>query len=313
MKRTTGGSGSGAAAGGGNMLLCVVISSLGKTDRFRLLLASLAAQTRHDFVVGVCDQSSDGSVTAAVREFGAELIMFTVASSRGLSRGRNEVIRHADPRVTHFMFPNDTSTLPKTFVADLYERHQDADVLAVSYLDGGVPRRAFPVSHAELDAENVWQIIEPGMVLSRTALEIGGPFDEELGTGAPSPWQSGEGTHLLLGLRGRPLTVHWDPGLAVLGVPEDYSLTATERRAKLRAYGRGYGYVLSTWNYPLTRRVKAIGGPILRAALNNSGKALFDSLYASTGRLEGVIGGARERRRRPDSGRTQPGTGTEHR
>jgi len=295
------------------MLLCVVISSLGKTERLNELLKSLAAQTCADFVVGVCDQSTDGSVSRTVQEFSTELEAFTVTSSRGLSRGRNAVIMRADDRITHFMFPNDTSTLPSTFVADFYERHGDADVVAVSYLDGGIPRHVFPASKAGLEEENVWQIIEPGMLLSRTAIDMAGGFDEDLGTGARTPWQSGEGTHLLLSLRGRQVTVHWDPGLTVLGVPEDYSLNASERRAKLRAYGRGYGYVLSTWGYPLSRRMKAVGGPVVRAVRGKSGKALVDAVYASTGRAEGVIGGMRDRGRRQENMRhrqTQLRTGT---
>jgi hypothetical protein len=280
------------------MLLCVVISSLGKTERFKSLLESLAVQTCREFVVGVCDQSEDGSVSNTVQEFSGEFESFTVTSGRGLSRGRNAVMMRADDRITHFMFPNDTSTLPDTFVADFYERHGDADVLAVSYLDGETPRHVFPASRNGLDEENVWQIIEPGMVLSRTAIDMAGGFDEDLGTGARTPWQSGEGTHLLLSLRGRPVTVHWDPELAVLGVPEDYSLNAPQRRAKLRAYGRGYGYVLSTWDYPLSRRLKAVGGPMLRAVLNKPGGTLLDAVYASTGRAEGVLGGIRDRVRR---------------
>ena len=89
------------------------------------------------------------------------------------------------------------------------------------------------------------------MILKRQVIEDAHGFDEEIGTGARTPWQSGEGTDLLLRvLDRRPLLVRWLPQVTVTGVRQAHGLTESEARRKLRAYGRGFGYVAARHALP---------------------------------------------------------------
>jgi hypothetical protein len=274
------------------MQLCVVISSLGRTERLGDLLESLCAQTESNFEVCVCDQSPDGSVRKVLGDYSERLNFLVTSSARGLSRGRNAGIGLASEVSTHFVFPNDTTLLPANFVEDLYRNHSGIDVLAVSYMEEGVPRNSFLKSTDSLDCESVWLISEAAMVVSKRAVEWAGGFDEDLGTGASTPWQSGEGTDLLLKLRDKSPVVHWDPSLHVMGVSQDYALSAAERRTKLRSYGRGYGYVLSRWRYSWRRRLMALAGPFIKPLTTGKWMDFCDSVYSCIGRVEGVLGGS---------------------
>ncbi|TQJ38076.1 glycosyl transferase family 2 [Arthrobacter sp. SLBN-112] len=272
------------------MHLCVVVSSIGKTERLVNLLDSLLYQTDRDFTVGICDQSNNASVRVLAKEYQQRLKIFTTTSARGLSAGRNSVIRAAPSEASHFIFPNDTSAFPTTLIAGLRRKHFDADVVVLSYLDNDAPRYRFNDGIYNLDVKNVWRVIEPAMVLSRNAVEVAGGFDELLGTGCPSPWQSGEGTDLLLKLVDKELSVHWDNELKVVGVSESYGLDRKKYLVKLRGYGRGYGRIHSKWSYSLLRRVRICVAPWIRCLMRNSSIGVAEAAAVSLGRFEGLIG-----------------------
>lgn len=272
------------------MYLCVVVSSLGQTDRLRDLLVSLDSQQCRDFAVVVCDQSPESSVTEICSEFRGSMKMIVTTSRTGLSLGRNTALTAAPEESTHFMFPNDTSSLPPTLIGDLVELHDEADIVVLSYVDDNGVRYRFPASREDLDFSNVWRAIEAGTVVSRRLIDHTGGFDLNLGTGSSGPWQSGEGTDLLIRAMSIRPKVHWAPELRVSGVTQDFGLDRTLRRQKLRAYGRGYGRVLSKWKYPLHERCKACLGAFVRAADPRNQITFVDAVYTSIGRLEGVLG-----------------------
>jgi glycosyltransferase involved in cell wall biosynthesis len=272
------------------MELCIAVSSIGKTSRLNELLESLAQQTDRSFVVGICDQSSDGSVTRIAETYRDRLKIYITSSMRGLSRGRNAIVHAAPADITHFMFPNDTSRLPESIIADLKYMHSSADVVVMSYMNNGRQRYRFDAGVYDLDLINVWKIIEPAMVLSRKALKLTGGFDESLGTGSSTPWQSGEGTDLLLKIRGSSLIVNWNPDLKVFGVPENHGLARKEYLIKLRGYGRGVGRVHKTWPYPIRRRIRICLVPWIKVFIPRSGVGLFEAAAISLGRVEGLIG-----------------------
>lgn len=273
-----------------SVYLCVVISSIGQTDRLRDLLRSLGHQQSGNFVVVVCDQSADGSVTETCSEFRGAMNIIITTSMRGLSLGRNTAIAAAPEECTHFMFPNDTSSLPRTLMAELAKLHEEADIVVMSYVDDNGVRYRFPAGREDLTFSNVWKAIEAGTVISKRVINHTGGFDSSLGTGSSGPWQSGEGTDLLIRAMSAKPKVHWAPDLRVNGVAQDFGLDPKLRRQKLRAYGRGYGRVLSKWKYPLRARCKACLGAFVRAADPRNQMTFVDAFYSSVGRLEGVLG-----------------------
>jgi hypothetical protein len=275
--------------------LCVVVSSIGRSDRLEGLLESLRAQTTTNFVLGVCDQSKDGIVRRIV---GAEpdLGWFVTTSEPGLSAGRNSVIRAAPSDVTHFAFPNDTSRLAPDFVDAIHAHAATADIIAVSYVHDGKSRYRFPAGTSAVDRSNVWNISEAAMVLSRDLLNQIVGFREDLGTGSTGWWQSGEGTDLLLrAIKCRCWNAVWAPEIKIGGVSEGFGLSNLARRQKLRSYGRGYLCVLVDHKYSLVRIFLAIAAPACRGAMKR--KIDFrDGCYTSLGRLEGAIRRAWETR-----------------
>lgn len=275
----------------------VVISTLGRIHALDRLLADLAAQTVRPVAVAVCDQSefsvSDAPgdphrVADVCSKYRADLDIHLVSTQRGVSRGRNAGVAALHGVADYFLFPNDTSRVPPEFIAT-FAPQAGAEVVVAQYQDASGVRREHDSGLVAIDKRNVWLVMEAGMLVRSDALERVGGFSEDLGSGAESPWQSGEGTDLLLRLGNSGARIQFDNRLIMSGVPESSGLDATARHRKLRAYGRGYGHILREWNYgPMRSWVSVLGG--LTLGIRQPRRfTLGDGLHVGLGRAEGIM------------------------
>jgi hypothetical protein len=121
------------------------------------------------------------------------------------------------------------------------------------------------VTHA--NRSNILRMgIEYTIFARATALAAAGPFDEELGVGAGTPWGSGEATDLLLSAIEARQNVVYTPEIYVHH-PEkvvDYSRRARDRQF---AYARGLGRVLGKHGYSLLEAFHHFARPLVGSAL----------------------------------------------
>ncbi|WP_146146144.1 glycosyltransferase family 2 protein [Geodermatophilus tzadiensis] len=217
-----------------------------------------------------------------------------VESAGGASRGRNDAINAIGPSVDVMGFPNDDSTYPRTCleqVAVAFRSDPGIAGLACSLVERGQPRFTLPDNGA-LDRLTVWRAIEPAMFLRRETLDDVGGFNEALGTGCSTPWQSGEGTDLLLRIIEQGGVVLSRPDIAVIGEGERRDLDPSSLVAKHRGYARGTGYVYRTHPYPFWIRARILAAPWLRLGQIDRSPAFAVrlALARSLGRVEGLTG-----------------------
>ncbi|NYF09994.1 hypothetical protein HDC94_001150 [Leifsonia sp. AK011] len=270
--------------------VAVVISTLGRVDALAALLGDLAAQTRPPLVVAVCDQSNDpeSGVSDVCDAHRDRLDIRVVTSPRGLSRGRNAAAAAVRGEADYLFFPNDTSRLGP----DALERFRPRDgveAFAGQYRDAHGARTHVEAGLLPLAKNNVWAAMEPALFVRSDAFTASGGFDETLGSGASTPWQSGEGTELLLRLGRAGGRIQFDPDLVVEGVPESEGLDRAQRQRKLRAYGRGYGHILREWNYGARRRWAAVLGGFALGIRQPRRFTLGDGWHVGLGRAEGIM------------------------
>ena len=269
----------------------VVISTLGRVDALDALLGDLAAQTRAPLVVAVCDQSDNGAaggVSAVCDAHRAALDIRLVRSPRGLSRGRNAAAAAVRGEADYLFFPNDTSRLAPD-VLERFRPSANVEAFAGQYRDALGPRTHFEAGLLQLAKNNVWLAMEPALFVRSDVFLGSGGFDESIGSGASTPWQSGEGTELLLRLGEAGGRIQFDPDLVVEGVPENAGLDRSERQRKLRAYGRGYGHILREWNYGARRRWAAVLGGFALGIRQPRRFTLGDGWHVGLGRAEGIM------------------------
>lgn len=255
------------------------------------LLGSAAASSVPPIAVAVADHTPRGDLHVPQ----ASLPVEVVASTGGVSRGRNDAVQALRGRCEVVGFPNDDCTYPPDtleLVAAAFAGPGAPVAVACTLLEPAGPRFRLPPRGAALGRRTVWRAIEPATFFRVDAFLDAGGFRDDLGAGAETPWQSADGTDLLLRMMAAGGLVVSRPDLVVLGCGERKGLSADAFVAKHRAYARGTGYVYRAHAYPLHDRVRLVVAPLLKApALDDSLRlALRLALARSLGRVEGLTG-----------------------
>ena len=272
-----------------------VITTLGREQGLRRLLQSLVGQVALGDIIVMVAQRNLQAVQDLATEFTAIGCDIIVAKSPlGASRGRNASVAALPSGVEYLLhFPNDTTWFPPGTITGIRSTPREASAGALTVTDENGPKFHLPVPSTLLDRWNVWTVIEMGLVIRRSVFTKLGGFTESIGTGASTPWQSGEATDLLLRLieTGAADSFVWLPAdIAIGGISDPQGLSDGERRRKLRTYARGFGRVLSVWRYPLYWRAAALGGGLLFGVRNRSSFQAADGWWVFVGRFEGLTG-----------------------
>jgi hypothetical protein len=269
----------------------LALSTIGRPTLIALL-DSLAVCSEPPTAVAVADHSP-GADLRIERDYPFPVLV--VPSTGGASEGRNDAAEALGDRCDVLGFPNDDNLyIPSTLteVGDSFARADAPDAVAGTLLEFGRPRYRLPGDGRLLNRRTVWRAIEPAVFLRRSAFESAGRFREDMGTGAASPWQSGDGTDLLLTLMAGGGRVQSRPAIVVLGRGERKGLSADALVAKHRAYARGTGFVYRTHRYPPHAQLRVLLSPLVKAAAHDPSLALSLrlSVARSAGRLEGLVG-----------------------
>lgn len=276
------------------MRIGVAVTTVGRWEQLRNLLGDLAAQTCPPTAVAIAHHDPAGSedLEALTRAFADTLHIKTVVSARGISNGRNAAASAIGDEVDWLWFPNDTNRVDPDFL-ERVSRHLVAPttVCAVQMVDSEGPRNPLPAAGAKLTQRTVWGAIEPATFLRRDQFIAAGEFNPALGSGADTPWQSAEGPDLLLRMSALDgFSIEWVGDIYVNAHTEFAHLPPPERRRKQRNYGRGHGYVLRTWNYPLWYKAAHLAGAILMPVRNPTKFGIREAFALLVGRTEGLLG-----------------------
>ncbi|MCO5989117.1 glycosyltransferase [Actinoallomurus spadix] len=281
------------------MNAAVVVSTIGRPQLLDRLLASLHEQTLRPSDVVVVDQSDDGDTRKVVDSWMDRLPVRRSTSARGLSIGRNVGIA-ALGDYDFVAFPDDdTSYLPDTLAQAAAAFASAPAVGAISGRLVGTPGRpaqftSFADRRMRLDHRTVWtSAIENCCFFRRAFLRAVGGFDEDLGVGAASPWQSGEGTDLLLRGMKAGWPILFDPRIVIVEYnPELPSLGERAYHVKARRYARGTGRVFRR-HHGIGSQVRVVVRPLAAAALSLArGRRALALWYLqrAIGRIEGITG-----------------------
>ena len=212
----------------------------------------------------------------------------------GASVARNEGLRHS--RSDLVAFPDDDCRYPPDLLEQVvwvFEHHPEIDGLTVRLVDeqGQSSILDFDLDAGPLDTINLWRrSIEATMFLrAKSARKF--RFDETLGRGSGTPWESGEGTDYLLQLLDEGASLYYEPTLNVLH-PQPVPPYDAKAMRRAYEYGCGRGRVLRKHEYPLRERAKTLVGPLKRAIVCAANRKTTEACYhwnAFRGRLRGLV------------------------
>ena len=249
------------------MRFSLILATLGDGRDIPRFLNSLLHQGDTEFELVVVDQNADDRLVELVRQNVWTFPVRHIRASPGLSSSRN--IGMAAARGEVLGFPDDDCWYPVGFLPAV-------DRALRAGLDGLTCRCADPEGRLAAGGEgrrsglvtkrNVWNRgVSATMFLNRSVVRAVGRFDQSLGLGSGTAFQSGEETDYLL----RCLRQHWSVGYrADLTVhhplPPDCRHQAAA--AKSRAYGRGMGRVLRMHGHGRFEIARHLGAPLAGAA-----------------------------------------------
>jgi hypothetical protein len=281
-----------------------VTASLDPVPRIALAVTTIGRPALVDLLLSAARSETPPVAVAIANQSGASLRLPTVAlpfpitvvpSSGGASAGRNHAVAALGDEADVLGFPNDDSLLPPHLLGAVraaFGTSPAPAAVACALREPPGDRFVLPPPRTHLDRRSVWRAIEPAMFVRTDALRAAGGFDERLGTGARTPWASGEGTDLLLRIMKAGGTVVSRPDLHVLGPGERRDLSARAFVAKHRGYARGTGYVYRVHRYSLPACLRLVVAPLVKAAWLDPTLPLSLRLALARflGRIEGLVG-----------------------
>ena len=274
----------------------LVVSTKGRSSELTRLLHTLELQDFRDFEVIVVDQNNDNRLSMLLaKPWSFYVKRIACPEERGLSRGR--IVGWNESMGEFICFPDDDCWYDADFLSLAASKLAET---AVDFLSGRAADASgrdvngrFSSSAQAIRRSNVWVTqIEWVVFFRRSLLDIVGGYDVDIGVGAMSPWQSGEGQDLVLRALAAGATGWFDPSLMGRHAELIVQNPSPATIKKGRLYGRGMGHVLRRHRFGVAAAVYWVSRPLARTALLTCRLKLKEALYymqVSMGRLEGVL------------------------
>ena len=245
----------------------LVVCTRGRTEELKRFLRSIISQvgdTRCEVIV--VDQNADGRLYPILEAYKDRIEIEHIRSPVGLSRGRNLALGRVRGSVV--AFPDDDCMYPETLLSTVSARLASlpmADGVSVMSrdFDGKASGPRWSPTEGWITKDCVFrQAISYGLFFRAGLVQRVGPFDESLGVGAESIWQSGEETDYVL----RALA----QGLRIFYIPSLFCLHAGGKRdesdfRKQVNYAAGGGRLVRLHSFSWVFRVRFFAAPFLRA------------------------------------------------
>jgi glycosyltransferase involved in cell wall biosynthesis len=260
------------------------MSTVSRVVEVESFLEHLDRQSYRDLELIVVDQNEDQRLSKIIERYANNLSIVHLSSERGLSRGRNEGLRHISGDVVGFPDDDCWYHAPNLLenVVELFSRNPQIDGVGVSVVDEREHPAYLrqPAKDLQIDRYNLWgAVISFSIFLRREVVRRVGKFDESLGVGASTPWGAGEEMDYMLRVLEHGFRISYVPALAV-SHPAPATIFDDNSATRAHRYGMGGGRVLRMHKYPLW------------FAVRNWTRALFASALALS---RGNIGKARTR------------------
>jgi glycosyltransferase involved in cell wall biosynthesis len=248
-------------------LFSLIVCTRGRTEELNRLLLSVINQSgdiRYEIIV--VDQNTDGRLDPIIAAYRDRASIEHIHSSTGLSRGRNFGLRYVRGSVV--AFPDDDCVYPENLLNDVNARLASlptADGVSVMSKDfkGKASGPRWSPKEGWITKNNVFrQAISYGLFFRAGLVRQVGVFDESLGIGSESSWQSGEETDYVLRALAQGLRIFYIPSLFCLHAGGNRDESDFRKQVN---YAAGGGRLVRLHSFSWVFRARFFAAPFLRA------------------------------------------------
>lgn len=243
----------------------LILATLGRVTELDRMLASLAAQTHKDYELIIVDQNLDDRLAPIIERWQSIIPCVRVHAAAGLSKARNAGLTYARGQLAGF--PDDDCWYPENYLESIstwFDKHPEYSLLSTCASDqkqtlvsSRWPRQSCPITRASV----LRTCTSFCLFTHRQKLMDAGGFDEAMGLGSGTLFQSSEDLDLALRLIERGGQGWFEKSLFAYHPQRDAS-SASPSRAFY--YGAGFGYLLRKHHYSapiwLYHLLRALGG-----------------------------------------------------
>lgn len=277
-------------------MVSLIVATVNRVVEVDRLLTSLDGQTYKEFEVIIVDQNQDERLAPLFARHPG-LVIKHLRSHPGLSRARNAGLRAATGDI--IAIPDDDCWYPEQLLAQVtgwFTSHPEFGIFNVvkrSAENQPVGPR-WPVTARKCTRADVWRCaISSAIFMRRSVCDAVGCFNEDLGVGAASKYQSGEETDYVLRALEHGFQMWYEPSLTVHHPPLD---SVDRLRRNAYPFALGAGYVLRVHDYPLHvvagQVVRSLGGATVSLFRGDLARA-HAYLLRGAGQLVGYLSGPR--------------------
>jgi glycosyltransferase involved in cell wall biosynthesis len=278
-------------------VISLIVATMNRVDELDRLLVSLEQQSCCDFELIVVDQNPDGRLVPLLANH-HRLDIRHLRSERGLSRARNVGLRAA--RGELIAIPDDDCWYPPNLLAAVtswFDSHPTFGLLGTTLRteedQPSGPRS--PAASCAVTRTNVWRCaVSTALFMRRAVVDAVGEFDEMIGVGARSPYQSGEETDYILRAFEHEFGMWYESSLSVQHPPL-HSIARLKKTSY--PFALGTGRLLRRHRYPLhqvgAHLARSFGGAAVSLCRGKLDRALVYALRGA-GQLAGYVSGGRE-------------------
>lgn len=277
------------------MKISLILATVDRRRELERFLSSLKNQTYKNFELIICDQNKQGFLDDLLIPYQEEFNIIHLYTKRGLSKSRNEGIKYASGEIV--AFPDDDCWYPPSLlesVVNFFNTNLQYDGLTCVSKDekGKISQGRFRKKAGIITRRNVFSSgISYTIFLKKDVIEEVGFFDENLGVGSGTPFNSGEETDYLLRALEKGFKIYYTPHLFVFHEDKvkNYDDVVIRRAYN---YGMGMGAVLKKHNFPFLYFLYFLARPLIGAIFSlisfKFKKARFH-LNSFLGRLKGWL------------------------
>ena len=235
-------------------MFSLIVCTVDRFDQLERLFKSLKDQRNAVFEVVLVDQNDDDRLKAPVEAFSQFFPIRHIRSARGISRARNNGMAVAGG--DYVCFPDDDCWYePDTIeiAGGLFAAHPDLSIVTGRTLDAAGMPSVSPTGDERLaiTRRNYLNCGNSNSIfVRRSALAAIGGFDENLGVGSDSPFQSGEEADFLLRSIAVGQSLMYFPNL-IVHHDQVTSEIGPKQIERARKYGRGFGALMRKQRFPL--------------------------------------------------------------
>jgi glycosyltransferase involved in cell wall biosynthesis len=280
------------------MKVSLIMSTLGRIDEVLQFILALKQLDCNDFELIIVDQNFDERLQKACSTVIVNFPLHYIRSpnAKGISRGRNIGASKATGDI--LCFPDDDCLYPPSLIRKVLELFNEtaADIVCgrAAAPDGRSINGRFEKNAQRVDLRNVFTTqIEWVVFFKRQVFEKLRGYDEDIGVGASTPWQSCEGPDITIRAINAGFSVYYDPDLYAHHPEINIRNPDNATREKGRRYARGMGHVIKKHSCGILRLanylIRPVGGACVSLLRGNINR-VFYYLNVAIGRAEGYAG-----------------------